>query len=113
MSTAVSFQKVDIIFGKRAGEGLSLLDKGATANVSDTFYKAPMLAFVLHRKHWDVAKLLIAKSTDADETLGTVAGTGRAELVEAVLAARQRAHSYSDKSATSRAASGATKIPIR
>jgi len=32
MSTAVSFQKVDIIFGKRAGEGLSLLDKGATRN---------------------------------------------------------------------------------
>jgi glycine betaine/proline transport system ATP-binding protein len=32
MSTAVSFQKVDIIFGKRAGEGLTLLDKGATRN---------------------------------------------------------------------------------
>jgi glycine betaine/proline transport system ATP-binding protein len=30
--TAVSFQKVDIVFGKRAGEGLALLDKGATRN---------------------------------------------------------------------------------
>src|ERR1700693_5669854 len=29
-----------------------LLDKGATTNVRDTFYKAPMLAFVLQRKHW-------------------------------------------------------------
>jgi ABC-type proline/glycine betaine transport system ATPase subunit len=31
MSRAVvSFQNVDIIFGKRAGEGLALLDQGAT-----------------------------------------------------------------------------------
>src|SRR5689334_24326884 len=41
-----------------------LLDKGATTDVSDTFYKAPMLGFVLQRKHWGVAKLLIAKSTN-------------------------------------------------
>ena len=31
-ATAVSFQNVDIIFGKRAAEGLALLDKGATRN---------------------------------------------------------------------------------
>src|SRR4051794_28091330 len=41
-----------------------LLDKGATTDVRDTFYKAPMLGFVLQRKHWEVAKLLIAKSTN-------------------------------------------------
>ena len=29
-ATAVSFQNVDIIFGKRAAEGLALLDQGAT-----------------------------------------------------------------------------------
>src|SRR5215469_11629966 len=28
-----------------------LLDKGASSDVQDTFYKAPMLAFVLQRKH--------------------------------------------------------------
>ena len=28
-----------------------LLDKGATSDVMDTFYKAPMLAFVLQRKY--------------------------------------------------------------
>lgn len=28
-----------------------LLDKGASTNVRDTFYKAPMLAFVIQRKH--------------------------------------------------------------
>jgi glycine betaine/proline transport system ATP-binding protein len=32
MTTAVSFRKVDIIFGRRAAEGLSLLDDGADRN---------------------------------------------------------------------------------
>jgi glycine betaine/proline transport system ATP-binding protein len=32
VTTAVSFQKVDIIFGRRADEGLTLLDRGATRN---------------------------------------------------------------------------------
>jgi hypothetical protein len=62
-----------------------LLDKGAIADVTDTFYKAPMLAFVIQRKHWGVAKLLIGKSANPDKTLGDVAGTGRADLVQAVL----------------------------
>src|SRR2546430_5926616 len=38
-----------------------LLDKGASTDVRDTFYKAPMLSFVLQRKHHGVAKMLIAK----------------------------------------------------
>src|ERR1700736_342253 len=38
-----------------------LLTKGASADVRDTFYKAPMLAFVIQRKHYGVAKELIAK----------------------------------------------------
>src|SRR5438270_10808375 len=63
-----------------------LLDKGASTDVRDTFYKAPMLAFVLQRKHWGVAKLIASKSTKPDQTLGDVAGTGRADLVQAVLA---------------------------
>src|SRR5947209_5684527 len=29
-----------------------LLDKGASTDVRDTFYKAPILAFVLMRKHY-------------------------------------------------------------
>src|SRR6266852_2614042 len=63
-----------------------LLDKGATTEVRDTFYKAPMLAFVLQRKHYDVARMLIAKSTGSvDDTLGAVASTGKADLVQAVL----------------------------
>src|SRR4051794_30701370 len=43
-----------------------LLEKGASTDVQDTFYKAPMLAFVLQRKHWEVAKLLATKSTKPD-----------------------------------------------
>ena len=62
-----------------------LLDKGASTDVRDTFYKASMLAFVMQRKHWEVAKLLAGKSANPDQTLGDVAGTGRADLVQAVL----------------------------
>ena len=62
-----------------------LLDKGASTDVRDTFYKAPMLGFVIQRKHWGVAKLLAGKSANPDQTLGDVAGTGRADLVQAVL----------------------------
>ena len=64
-----------------------LLSKGASTGVTDTFYKAPMLAFVMQRKHFDIAKLLIAKSTGKlDETFSGVASSGNAELIEAVLA---------------------------
>src|SRR5436190_8807648 len=62
-----------------------LLDKGASTDVRDTFYKASMLAFVMQRKHWGVAKLLAGKSANPDQTLGDVTGTGRADLVQAVL----------------------------
>jgi len=59
-----------------------LLDKGANVDVQDTFYKATMLSFVLQRKHYDIAKLLIAKSTaDPDLRLSTVVSSGRADLV--------------------------------
>jgi len=51
-----------------------LLEKGAKTNIRDTFYTAPMLAFVLSRKHYAVAKLLIEKGdANADETLEEIA----------------------------------------
>src|SRR5712691_5420807 len=63
-----------------------LLDKGATADVRDTFYKAPMLGFVLQRKHYGVAKMLIAKGAGSlDENLSAVTRTGNLELIQAVL----------------------------
>ena len=63
-----------------------LLDKGASTEVRDTFYKAPMLGFVVMRKHYTIAKMLIAKGNGApDDTLAAVAGSGNAELVQAVL----------------------------
>ena len=63
-----------------------LLAKGASVNVSDTFYKAPMLAFVLQRKHYGVAKELIAKGGgNPDETLEAVARAANVELIHAVL----------------------------
>jgi hypothetical protein len=63
-----------------------LLEKGAKTEVRDTFYKAPMLIFVLQRKHFGVAKALIEKgSGNTDDMLPAVAGTGQAELVQTVL----------------------------
>jgi hypothetical protein len=63
-----------------------LLAKGASADVRDTFYKAPMLAFVLQRKHYGVAKELIAKGgVSPDEILATVAGSGNADLLQLAL----------------------------
>jgi hypothetical protein len=63
-----------------------LLDKGASTAVRDTFYKAPMLAFVLQRKHYGVAKALIVKGGGSpDENLEAVGRTGNTELLQAVL----------------------------
>jgi len=63
-----------------------LLDKGAKTDVTDTFYKASMLDFVLERKHYAVAKMIIAKGNgNADEQLKEVADAGQADLVQVVL----------------------------
>src|SRR5215471_14866591 len=56
-----------------------------------------MLAFVLQRKHWGVAKLLIAKSSNPDQALDDVSGTGRTDLVQAVLAGAKPSQAALDK----------------
>ncbi|MGA2739023.1 MAG: ankyrin repeat domain-containing protein [Bryobacteraceae bacterium] len=61
-----------------------LLDKGANTDVTDTFYKASMLDFVLERKHYAVAKMIIAKGNGSpDKLLKEVAD--QADLVQLVL----------------------------
>jgi hypothetical protein len=61
-----------------------LLDKGAMTDVTDTFYKASLLDFVMEGKHYAVAKLIIAKGNgNADEQLKAVAD--QADLVQVVL----------------------------
>lgn len=61
-----------------------LLDKGAKTDVTDTFYKASMLDFVMQRKHYAVAKLIITKGNgNADKQLKAVAD--QADLVQAVI----------------------------
>jgi len=63
-----------------------LLEKGASTEVRDTFYKFPMLGASLMGKHYEVAKLLVTKGKGSvDENLAAVAGTGRADLIQAVL----------------------------
>jgi len=63
-----------------------LLDRGASSEVKDTFYKASILDFVVMRKHYDVAKMLIAKGGNSDEQLSDVADGENTDLVQAVLA---------------------------
>jgi len=63
-----------------------LLDKGAKTDVTDTFYKASMLGFVLERKHYAVAKMIVAKGNgNADAELKEVTDAGQADLVQAVI----------------------------
>ena len=74
-----------------------LLDKGANVDVRDTFYKAAMLDFVLQRKQYGVAKMLIPKSAQPDQTLAAAAGAGKADLVQAVLEAGKPSQASLDK----------------
>ncbi len=61
-----------------------LLDKGAITDVTDTFYKASLLDFVMEEKHYAVAKTIIAKGNgNADAQLKAVAD--QADLVQVVL----------------------------
>lgn len=63
-----------------------LLDKGASTDVTDTFYHASLLDFVMEEKHYAVAKLIVTKGNDKpDQDLKTVASSGQADLVAAVL----------------------------
>jgi hypothetical protein len=75
-----------------------LIDKGANTEVKDTFYKASMLGFTLARKHYGVAKMLIAKGGDADEQLSDVVQAENADLVETVLAKGKASQKALDKS---------------
>ena len=76
-----------------------LLEKGANPDVHDTFYKASMLDFVLQRQHYGVAKMLIRKlSANPDEVLESVAATGNADLVQALLEIGKPSQPALDKS---------------
>jgi hypothetical protein len=63
-----------------------LIDKGANVDVKDTFYHASLLGFTLDRKHYAIAKMLIAKGGNADDQLPEVVDAENADLVAAVLA---------------------------
>lgn len=63
-----------------------LLDKGANTDVHDTFYKASLLDFVLERKHYGVAKMIITKDGgNADSQLEDVAGSKQTDLLQLLL----------------------------
>jgi hypothetical protein len=63
-----------------------LLDKGANPDVSDSFYKASVFDFVLMRRHYGVAKLLLNRSkSDPGARLPSLVAAGQPELVKTLL----------------------------
>jgi hypothetical protein len=74
-----------------------LIEKGASTEVKDSFYNASILAFALQRKHYGVAKMLIAKGGNPDEQLAEVAQSENADLVVAVLAKGKPSQAALDK----------------
>jgi len=75
-----------------------LIEKGASTDVKDSFYKASILDFTLQRKHFGVAKMLIANGGNPDEQLPDVVEAENADLVETVLAKGKVSQAALDKS---------------
>lgn len=74
-----------------------LIGKGANTEVKDSFYNESMLGFTLYRKHYAVAKMLIAKGGNADDQLSDVVQAENADLVQAVLAKGKASQTVLDK----------------
>ncbi len=75
-----------------------LLEKGATADVRDTFYKASVLDFVLQRKYYGVAALLVRKGAGAPDTvLASIVQGGDARVLQAFLETAKPTQSALDK----------------
>jgi len=67
-----------------------LLEKGANPDVTDTFYKAPVLIFAISRGHFATARLLIDKGTgDPDQLLPQLAQAGNVELIQTLIDKRK------------------------
>jgi hypothetical protein len=88
-----------------------LISKGASTAVRDTFYKLPMIQFVVQRKHYAVASLLFAaaKTGELDDNISTATMSGQAKLVAAALSAGKPAQAALDR-ALDAAPAGNTEI---
>ena len=75
-----------------------LIEKGANTDVKDSFYNASILGFTLERKHFVVAKMLIANGGNPDEQLSEVVVAENTDLVETVLAKGKVSQTALDKS---------------
>lgn len=75
-----------------------LIAKCARTDVKDTFYKASVLDFVIQRKHYDVAKTLIANNSgNSDQELSAAAQGDDDSVVQAVLAKGKVSQATLDK----------------
>jgi ankyrin repeat protein len=75
-----------------------LIEKGANTEVKDSFYNGSILGFTLDRKHFGVAKMLIANGGNPDEQLSEVVDAENPELVATVLAKGKVSQAALDKS---------------
>jgi hypothetical protein len=75
-----------------------LIEKGASTDLKDSFYKASILGFTLERKYFGVAKMLIANGGNPDEQLSEVVEAENADLVQTVLAKGKVSQAALDKS---------------
>jgi len=74
-----------------------LLEKGASADVKDTFYKASALDFVLTRKYYGVAKMLVRKGRESRQRPGLGSRDRQCELVQAFLETGKPSQAALDK----------------
>lgn len=76
------------VFNGHTGVAMLLLEKGANANVSDTFYKSSILDNALQKQKPEIVKALIAKgATPTARQLNMMAGGEDTATLEALLAA--------------------------
>jgi len=67
-----------------------LLEKGASPDITDTFYKMSLLTFLASGEHNNIIKLLLQKGASAPEQmLGDLLGSGDPGLVQVILDSRK------------------------
>lgn len=63
-----------------------LLEKGASPQITDTFYNMPMIVFAVSRQHFNIAKLLLQKgATVPDQMIAELFASGNLDLVQTIL----------------------------
>ena len=74
-----------------------LLEKGASPDITDTFYKTPLLTFLASRQYLGMIKLLLQKGANAPEPmLGDLLVSGDLGLVQVILDSKKPSQAVID-----------------